>query len=77
LGIKIFRKLACEPQISGARIVLKMPFPHNAYLEFFQPKNTISCGVICLATKPIVFLGFPPECGFLPKFRPCFAAAEP
>jgi hypothetical protein len=77
LDIKIFRKLACEPQISGAKIVLRTPFPHNAYLKILWPKNTISCGVICLETKPIVFLGFASEWGFLPKFRPCFAAAEP
>jgi hypothetical protein len=50
---------------------------HNAYLKNFWPKNTISCGLICFETKPIVFLGFAPEWGFLPKFRPCFAAAEP
>jgi hypothetical protein len=77
LDIKVFRKLACEPQISGAKIVLKTPFPHNAYLKIFRPKNTISCGQICPETKPVVFLDFASEQAVLPKFRSCFAAAEP
>jgi hypothetical protein len=43
----------------------------------FGPKNTISCGWIRLEAKPVVFPGFAAKPGFLPEFRPCFAAAEP
>jgi hypothetical protein len=44
LDIKIAeKKSALEREVSGRKIIRKLPFSDNVYFNFFQPENTISC----------------------------------